>query len=35
MNHGGGLTVKRIIVYLFMAILADGIMAYVITGGAQ
>jgi len=35
MNHGGGLTVKRIIVYLFMAILAGGIMAYAITGGAQ
>jgi uncharacterized membrane protein YraQ (UPF0718 family) len=34
MDHGGGITVKRIIVYLFMVVLAGGLIAYLLTGGA-
>jgi len=33
MDHGGGLTVKRVIVYLFMLMLAGGLVAYLKTGG--
>jgi hypothetical protein len=34
-DHGGeGLSVKRLIVYLFIAVLAVGIGAYLVTGGA-
>ncbi len=33
MDHGGKLTVKRAIVYLFLVILAGGLVAYVLTGG--
>ena len=32
MDHGGGLTVKRVVVYLFMTILAGGLVAFVLTG---
>ncbi len=34
MDHGGGLTLKRVIVYLFMVILAGGLVAQVVAGGA-
>jgi len=34
MDHGGGLTLKRAIVYLFMVILAGGLVAQVLAGGA-
>ena len=33
MDHGGGMTLKRMIVYLFMAVLAGGLLAYLLTGG--
>ena len=33
MDHGGGLSLKRVIVYLFMLILAGGLVAFVVTGG--
>lgn len=33
MDHGGGLTLKRVIVYLFILILAGGVVAYSYTGG--
>jgi hypothetical protein len=33
MEHGGGLTVKRVVVYLFMAILAGGLIARLFVGG--
>jgi hypothetical protein len=33
MEHGGELTVKRVVVYLFMAILAGGLIARLIVGG--
>ncbi|MEJ2525811.1 MAG: permease [Desulfuromonadales bacterium] len=32
MDHGNGLTVKRVIVYIFMVILAGGLVSYAITG---
>lgn len=34
MDHGHGLTVKRIIVYMFMIILAGGLISYAIVGSA-
>lgn len=34
MDHGNGLTVKRIIVYIFMVILAGGLVSYALLGGA-
>ncbi len=34
MDHGGGLTLKRTIVYLFMVLLSGGLIAYLVTGGA-
>lgn len=33
MEHDGGLTVKRVVVYLFMAILAGGLIAHLFVGG--
>jgi len=33
MEHGGGLTVKRVIVYAFMLTLIGGLVAYLLTGG--
>ena len=33
MDHGGNLTVKRVVVYLFMVILAGGLVAFTITSG--
>lgn len=33
MKHGGGLSVKRMVVYLFMAILVGGLIACLVTGG--
>ncbi len=33
MDHGGGLSFKRVVVYLFMAILAGGLVVYALTGG--
>ena len=33
MEHGGGLTLKRAVVYLFLLILAGGLLAYALTGG--
>ena len=33
MDHGGNLTVKRVVVYLFMVILAGGLVVYTITSG--
>ncbi len=32
MDHGNGLTVKRVIVYIFMIILAGGLISYALTG---
>lgn len=34
MGHGNGLTVKRIIVYIFMIILAGGLVSYTLFGGS-
>ena len=33
MEHGGGLTVKRVIVYLFIGIMVGGLVAFALTGG--
>ena len=33
MDNGGGTSFKRMVVYLFMAILAGGLVAFVLTGG--
>jgi len=33
MDHGGSLTIKRIIVYLFMLILAGGVVVFLMTSG--